>query len=72
MALEVQFAAIAPRLAAARAEHEEEAMRGISRCWQNSGYHVYMAGPCFDTPEQARAYRDQLDREGVTWKPQPW
>lgn len=42
---------------------------GISRCGQ-LGYHVYMAGPCFRTLERAVAYKDELDREGITWKPQ--
>jgi hypothetical protein len=45
-------------------------MRGITSCWQNLGYHVYMAGPCFDTREQARVYRDGLDRDGIRWRPQ--
>lgn len=37
----------------------------ISRCWQNFGYHALGAGPCFDTVEQAVAYRDrELDRIG--------
>jgi hypothetical protein len=44
---------------------------GISRCWQNLGYHVYMAGQCFDTLEQAVAYKASLDAEGVTWRSQP-
>lgn len=46
-------------------------MRGISRCWQNDGWHVYKAGPCFDKYEQAIAYRASLDAEGVTWRMQP-
>lgn len=47
---------------------------GISRCWQNQGFHVYKAGPCFDTLEQAIAYKESLDAEGVTWRSQrePW
>lgn len=45
-------------------------MRGLSQCWVNLGWHAYMAGPCFDTREQARAYRDGLDRDGITWRPQ--
>jgi hypothetical protein len=42
-------------------------VENISRCWQG-GFHAYMAGPCFETIERATAYRDELDREGVTWK----
>lgn len=45
-------------------------MRGISRCWQNNGWHVYSAGPCMDTYEAAIRYRTHLDRRGITWKPQ--
>jgi hypothetical protein len=41
----------------------------ISIC-RDMGFHVYMAGPCFDTREQAIAYRDELDKEGITWKSQ--
>ena len=48
----------------------ERDMRGITRCWQHNGWHVYMAGPCFDTYEQAIAYRNSLDAEGITWRPQ--
>jgi hypothetical protein len=44
---------------------------GISKCWQNWGYHVYKAGPCFDTLEQAVEYKASLDAEGVTWRRQP-
>lgn len=51
-------------------EAKEEAMRGISRCWQNQGFHVYGAGPCFDKITQAQSYRGYLDRLGVTWLPQ--
>lgn len=43
---------------------------GISRCGQ-LGYHVYMAGPCFQTLELAIAYKNSLDAEGVKWRPQP-
>lgn len=43
---------------------------GISRCAVNLGYHVYMAGPCFDRLEQAVAYKAELDAENITWKPQ--
>ncbi len=43
---------------------------GISRCGQ-LGYHVYMAGPCFDRLSQAVAYKASLDAEGVKWRPQP-
>lgn len=43
---------------------------GISRCWQG-GYHVYMAGPCFNKLEQALAYKESLDKEGVKWRLQP-
>lgn len=69
--LSSQLSTIAPRLATARDEHETEAMRGLSSCRHNYGcWHVYGAGPCFDTKEQARAYRDSLDREGVTWRSQ--
>lgn len=53
---------------------EERDMRDISTCWQNFGWHAYGAGPCFDTYEQAIAYRDKLDEHGITWKSQdaPW
>ena len=47
-----------------------ELPEGISRCGQ-LGYHVYMAGPCFDTLEQAVAYKASLDKEGVTWRFRP-
>lgn len=40
---------------------------GISRCGQ-LGYHAYMAGPCFDTLEQAVEYKASLDRDGVKWR----
>ncbi len=40
---------------------------GISRCGQ-LGYHVYMAGPCFDRLKQAVAYKASLDAEGVKWR----
>jgi hypothetical protein len=37
----------------------------ISMCWQNRGYHAMGAGPCFDTIEEAVAYRDrELQRIG--------
>jgi hypothetical protein len=62
---------IAPRIGKAHAEALAEERRGITRCWQYMGYHVYGAGPCFDTLEQAIRYRNGLDREGVTWRPQP-
>jgi hypothetical protein len=47
----------------------------ISMCWQNRGYHAMGAGPCFDTVEQAVAYRDrelerigrESDRKADTW-----
>lgn len=42
---------------------------GISRCGFN-GFHVYMAGPCFDTLAQALAYKASLDAQGVKWRPQ--
>ena len=42
---------------------------GISSCWQG-GWHVYMAGPCFDRMEQAVGYKASLDAEGVTWRSQ--
>jgi hypothetical protein len=63
------LADIAPRLA--RAQEQERRWRGITRCWQNNGYHVYMAGPCFDTLDEAVGYRDRLDAKGVMWLPQP-
>lgn len=34
--------------------------RGVSRCYDN-GWHVYSAGPCFDTIAEARSSRDRLD-----------
>jgi hypothetical protein len=43
---------------------------GISECSQ-LGFHAYMAGPCFGTVEQAVAYKESLDKEGVKWRPQP-
>lgn len=51
-------------------ETETPDMRGISRCWQYLGYHVYMAGPCFEKLDSALRYRKSLDDEGVTWRPQ--
>lgn len=53
----------------------EKDMRGISNCHHgSSGWHAYGAGPCFDTHEQALAYRDKLDDHGISWKSQddPW
>ena len=51
-------------------------MRGISRCWQNRGWHVYGAGPCFDTHEQAIQYREAHDKawaaEEKYRKEKPW
>lgn len=64
------LARVAPRIARAVEAERAEAWRGITRCWWNRGYHVYMAGPCFDTLAQAQAYRDSLDRDGVMWRPQ--
>jgi len=46
-------------------------MRAISRCARSAGWHVYMAGPCFDRYEQAIKYRDYLDAKGITWEPTP-
>ena len=62
---------IAPILGRAQEQVAAERRRGLSRCWQNNGWHVYGAGPCFDTEEEAVRYRDSLDREGKTWRPQP-
>lgn len=37
----------------------------ISICSQNHGFHALDAGPCFDTVEEAVAYRDrELERIG--------
>lgn len=49
----------------------ERDMRDITRCSRYEGWHVYGAGPCFDTYEQAIHYRDSLDEEGVTWRYRP-
>lgn len=49
---------------------EQPDTRALSRCWQNNGWHVYMAGPCFDTHAQAIKYRDYLDAKGITWEAQ--
>ena len=35
----------------------------ISIC-RTGGYHAYMAGPCFDTLEQAIEHKDMYDRLG--------
>jgi hypothetical protein len=53
---------VAPMIARAQATEDAEALRGISRCWQNNGYHVYGAGPCLDSLGQAQAYRAEFDR----------
>lgn len=53
------------------AEPRRELPKGITRCWQNFGFHVYGAGPCCDTLEQAERYKASLDAEGVTWRRQP-
>lgn len=45
-------------------------VRGITTCWQYMGFHVYGAGPCFDTKEQATLYRNTLDYNQKTWHPQ--
>ena len=50
---------------------DTDEMRGLSRCWRNNGWHVYMAGPCYDTKEQAIKRRDYLDAKGITWELQP-
>ena len=42
---------------------------GIGRCSFYGGYHVYNAGPCFDTIELARKYKAKLDKKGVKWMP---
>ena len=39
-------------------------MVGISRCWQNSGWHAHGAGPCFAKYEQAIVFRDLVERVG--------
>ena len=49
---------------------EEQQLLGLTTCWQNLGWHVYGAGPCFDTKDQTIAYRNSLDAQGVTWKSQ--
>ena len=49
---------------------DERDRRGISVCSRYLGWHVYSAGPCFDTYEQAVKYRDYLDAKGVTWESQ--
>lgn len=49
-------------------DRDTEPNRGLSRCWQNQGWHVYMAGPCFDTKDEAVRYRDYLDAKGITWE----
>lgn len=33
----------------------------ISRCWQKAGFHAHAAGPCFNTLEACRKYRDEYD-----------
>lgn len=52
------------------ADPQADDARGLSTCWRNLGWHVYKAGPCFDTKDQAIAYRDSLDAEGVVWRSQ--
>jgi hypothetical protein len=66
----VKLKEVAPLLGKAQEQIEAERNRGISRCWQHFGYHVYGAGPCFDTLDAAIRYRDSLDAEGKTWRPQ--
>ena len=51
-------------------QRPQDDRRGLSQCGVNLGWHAYTAGPCFDTREQARVYRDGLDRDGITWRPQ--
>lgn len=53
---------IAPRIGRAHAAERAHQWRRISRCW-DGGYHFAMAGPCFDTPEQAMRYRDRQEAE---------
>ena len=52
----------------------ERDMRGISTCWQYgpNGWHAYGAGPCFDTYEQAIAYRDFTDKHGYAEARRRW
>ena len=48
---------------------ETDGNRGISRCQvEGRGFRAYGVGPCFDTFEQAVAYRDVLDHKGATRK----
>lgn len=53
----------------------ERDLRGISRCWQNNGWHYAGAGPCFDTYEQVSKYRDEYDKAYEAqrkWRENPW
>ena len=52
------------------AKPDTHEMRGLSRCWRNNGWHVYAAGPCYDTKEQAIKRRDYLDGKGIVWESQ--
>lgn len=36
-------------------------VRDITTCWQNNGFHVGGAGPCFDRMEWAINYRESCD-----------
>lgn len=49
-------------------------IRGVGKCLQSEGWHVYAAGPCFVSTEEAIAYRDRLDfAEEVYWpSDKPW
>lgn len=60
------LAQVAPRIARAHAAEKAFRMRRISRCWQG-GWHANAAGPCFDTPERAMAFRDREDDRLRLW-----
>lgn len=47
----------------------EDDFRGITKCRQSEGWHVYAAGPCFESMEEAVEYRNRLDFAGVAYWP---
>jgi len=44
----------------------------LSRCHQNLGWHAFGAGPCFDTADQARAFRNYANDHTYAEARQRW
>lgn len=57
---------IAPRLARAHEAALVDDMRHLSRCY-HGGWHSRGAGPCFETIDAARAFRDRETARLAAW-----